>query len=757
MSLLSSLPELDALRANSSSNGRTSRSGTIDVVGDIQNEADVPICHMIYFMPFSTLDSNGNRAVYNEITTLESGAAVMLAAQHLNAGNGSLVPDLGGLSDQCPIRFTVEWVDTEFVESSAVNSAIELTDRKLPEREPCAIIGAVRSAVSIPTSLITGLRGYPQVSGMSTSATLDDKTLYPLFGRTVPSDVGTATAAVLYIRYVLGIRFIAMVHTSDAYGTAYARGMRDVIPEHAPDLAIVTFILRFGASKEEARNVVKLLKDTQSMYFFGVLFNDDADAVLTEAIEQGIAGTGRHNWLFSDAIGSVEARAIRRNSVLRKAYQGTSVTKATASSDVLAAAMRELGSSKEDIDHLKSILPRYQDGPDSEPKLIHTDIVDGESFLSSPGLWAGFLFDATIAVGLSACAAARNDGAEGGIYLDGAEHYNSMMNLTFNGATGKLVFDPMTGSRKATSATFEVVNFFEDTTFDDGSGAVKFKAVQTDVFQGGEWTNIQPYIFNDGTSNAPPYLPDITVDSNYFTTALRAAALALCAVILLLSLGFSAWTHVHRKVKVCRSSQPLFLHIICAGVFILGLSVIPLSIDRGIASERGSDMACMAFPWLICIGVSATFSALYSKTHRINLVFNARQFRRIAVKPKDVVVPMFVLLSANIIVLAVWTVLAPLRVDTEILATDPFDRAIETYDYCVSDDMLPYVICLGVINFAALFLATFEAYRAKDIPLEYAESEYIFRAMACIVLVCFIGIPIMVIAYDNPSACEQSI
>ena len=763
MSSLSSLPLLDSLREEAASNGTITRSGTLDIVAGRSGENtddDVPICHMVYFMPFSLVDENGNRTVYNELSTLESGVAVMLAAQHLNTGDGSLVPEVAGLSDRCPIRFTVEFIDTEFVESSAVNSVIDLTDRKLPEREPCAIIGAVRSAVSIPTSLISGLRGYPQISGMSTSATLDDKNLYPLFSRTVPSDVGTATAAVLYMRNVLGIRNIAMVHTSDAYGSAYARGMLDAIPKYAPDLVITTFILRFGANEEEVKNTVALLKQTQCQYFFGVLFSMDADAILTEAVSQDIAGNGRHNWLFSDAIGSVDLRDnIRKDSALRRAYQGTMVTKATASSDALERALRELASSTESLEYLKSILPRYQDDSNLDAVPIHTDIVDDSSFMELQGLWAGFLYDSAIAAGLSACAAARTDvDGESGVFLDGDGHFKSMTtNVTFSGATGSVVFDPATGSREATSATFEIVNFVEDADFHDDSSTVRFNAVQTDLFQNGEWTNLHPVTFNDGTSNVPPYLPDVSVNPNYFPTALRAVALALCAVIIILSVGFSIWTHINRTKKVCRASQPLFLHIICAGVFVLGLSIIPLSIDRGVASDRGSDIACMAFPWLICIGVSATFSAIYSKTHRINLVFNARQFRRVSVQPKDVVVPMLVLLSANVVVLAVWTALAPLHVETEILAVDLFDRAVQTHDYCYSDGMLPYIICLGVLNFIALFLAFYESYRAKDVPLEYAESKYIFRAMACILLVCFIGIPIMVIAYENPSACENNL
>ncbi len=73
------------------------------------------------------------------------------------------------------------------------------------EQLPCAFIGATRSAVSIPTSIITGLRGYPQISPISTSTQLEETTQFQLFGRTIPSDAGTAVPAILYLRHELGV------------------------------------------------------------------------------------------------------------------------------------------------------------------------------------------------------------------------------------------------------------------------------------------------------------------------------------------------------------------------------------------------------------------------------------------------------------------------------------------------------------------------------------------------------------------------
>lgn len=57
---------------------------------------------------------------------------------------------------------------------------------------------------------------------------------------------------------------------------------------------------------------------------------------------------------------------------------------------------------------------------------------------------------------------------------------------------------------------------------------------------------------------------------------------------------------------------------------------------------------------------------------------NAAKFKRIKVTPRDVIKPMAALLSLNIIVLTVWTVVDPLRSEVEIVDTDVFGRPIET-------------------------------------------------------------------------------
>lgn len=59
---------------------------------------------------------------------------------------------------------------------------------------------------------------------------------------------------------------------------------------------------------------------------------------------------------------------------------------------------------------------------------------------------------------------------------------------------------------------------------------------------------------------------------------------------------------------------------------------------------------------------------------------------------------------------------------------------------------------LCLLNFAILLLALWEAWQARHLSTEFAESQYIFLALVCMFLVACVGAPVLVIAYDNVDA-----
>lgn len=115
-------------------------------------------------------------------------------------------------------------------------------------------------------------------------------------------------------------------------------------------------------------------------------------------------------------------------------------------------------------------------------------------------------------------------------------------------------------------------------------------------------------------------------DKTYITTGLIIFGLVLCGLLCLLSLLCAIWTIRYRHRRIVKASQPEFLCLICFGVFVMALSIIPLGIeadyremqdietgdltdDANLAIPK-TDAACMALPWLFSLGFAIIFSAL---------------------------------------------------------------------------------------------------------------------------------------------------
>jgi hypothetical protein len=313
--VLSSLRMLDKARAAATDVVRDEGSN-VDVFFNPEGE-EIALCHLSGMLAFTF----GNKVPAK--STFDDAAGIALAAHHLNIGDGSIVPQVQGLDKRCNIRFTTEFADTEYSRGVILNQVMEQINRKpgSPERQPCAFIGAYRSAVSIPMSIVTGIFGYPQVSGASTSADLDDGDQYPLFARTVPSDTGNAIPIIIYMRNVLNIKHLAVINENDAYGNSYVEGLRLAAQDHAPDMLIHQIPLDDGQGSIVA--AVASLKNTEFRFVFAIVFTVEThDALLTEAYKEGVAGTGKHNWLFGDSfLGVLEGRQFKEGSPLHKSYR----------------------------------------------------------------------------------------------------------------------------------------------------------------------------------------------------------------------------------------------------------------------------------------------------------------------------------------------------------------------------------------------------------------------------------------------------
>jgi hypothetical protein len=211
--------------------------------------------------------------------------------------------------------------------------------------------------------------------------------------------------------------------------------------------------------------------------------------------------------------------------------------------------------------------------------------------------------------------------------------------------------------------------------------------------------------------------------------SIRIVGWVLGGITVLASLGLIAWVVFYRNLQVVRTLQPVFLVMISIGVFIMALALFPLAIDDEIASDELCDTACMSAPWLLSMGFTITFSALFSKLRRINRLFEA-SLRRVKVQVRHVVAPFAILFTLNLTALLVWTLLSPLRWQRVFIDGEPW----KSYGICRSNNETVGGIMFGVVavlNIASLIFASYEGYRARNISDEFAESKSVGLALFC--------------------------
>ena len=89
---------------------------------------------------------------------------------------------------------------------------------------------------------------------------------------------------------------------------------------------------------------------------------------------------------------------------------------------------------------------------------------------------------------------------------------------------------------------------------------------------------------------APPFENDMNQ-----LTAARPWGLVIAGISLVASLCIAGWVVLQREHSQLQSSQPVFLVMVCAGVFVLSSSIIPMSLDNEILSPYGCSIACMRY------------------------------------------------------------------------------------------------------------------------------------------------------------------
>ena len=260
---------------------------------------------------------------------LTSAKAAMMAAYDFNHRRSEIVPNLPQLltprtrpstssgnndnndnnnpeqssSTPCNLHLTLDFYDTE---RSVIRGATILTEHVHPRPFPyqaTAMVGAVRSAVSMPMATLNSLVGLPQISYASTSSDLNNRDSYPLFGRVVPSTDGDAAAALDYFVNVLGTTHLGILYIKDTYGSTYHLSLDSAANQRGVRTKSVAIDSSAEAPDFENKmmSVLATLQQTGYRHFMAIIGQTHLGTLVRSGRKLGIVGPGNF-WLFGDGI-----------------------------------------------------------------------------------------------------------------------------------------------------------------------------------------------------------------------------------------------------------------------------------------------------------------------------------------------------------------------------------------------------------------------------------------------------------------------
>lgn len=232
------------------------------------------------------------------------------------------------------------------------------------------------------------------------------------------------------------------------------------------------------------------------------------------------------------------------------------------------------------------------------------------------------MYDAVMSIGIAACQAESE-------FFDGTDLFNSFMKSEFVGASGPVLIDETTGSRRFNSSAYVVTGTKVHGPTEEGEFEMELYAASGYVgkqlsdgsFQN-KWLVPEGVQFNysDFTLQPPPPLPPVEITFSPIAIGAQAVALSMASLVTLSAIGFAFWTVKHRREYVVRASQPGFLLIVGLGCFLMSASVLFIVADSPPMPENLVRLSCMFGYWPFSIGFSLAFGGLFAKTWRINKV-----------------------------------------------------------------------------------------------------------------------------------------
>jgi hypothetical protein len=666
-------------------------------------------------------------------------ASALMAIEHFNARNDSVVPELAYYRD-CPIQFDTE-KSAIFDTQSYTHLAAETLFAQ-PEL-PCAVAGPFHDIPALELStLAAAARKFPVTAHRAFNQRVTTDYSAPYTTQLYPDMISSAEVLVSGLLIQERTDYVAIVYSATDTGSQRRQVLSLAMDTNLIENRAYGFYSPFiNPTLSAVQGIRKALQEVQDSGFRTIVMSMELATLELPEIAEAANDLGLCNgdylWMwFGDfdpaywnsddeniqklLAGSIwtlplELHLVDDNDKFLLAYQSQdalAVNRLNAANPIAPGAT---GYRFAEADFFEKLKPEYG---------------------------SGFLYDSVIATGMGACLALAE---KGNVTVE--SHVRGIRSASYTGASGVVRFNQNTeayvaddareGARTSSSMLWGVLNLRPP----QPPGAEPIPFALTNFFSEGQWIPLEAISYADGR-DVPPDLLRREPDQNHLTPGVRAVGFALMGIAILTAVAAAVWVFLHRKHRIVTAAQPYFLYELCLGAIISASTIFSISFDESYGwSDQQLGRACMATPWLLSLGHIITYGALFSKLWRINKVL---QFSRRKIEIRHVAWPSAILFVAAIAVLSLWTGLDSMTWQRAEIDSDTGASIAQ----CQSDHLAGFMIPLVVLMLLPSLLTAVMAWKTKDIDGSYSESYWICIMNVVQLEIILVAVPMIIVLRD---------
>ncbi|XP_031551281.1 gamma-aminobutyric acid type B receptor subunit 2-like [Actinia tenebrosa] len=628
-------------------------------------------------------------------------------------------------------RLNVDAMDTKCEPGVALRGLYEHVHTK-PAK--LMLLGAALSFITQPIADAAKYWNLVQVSYGSTSPSLRNRTLYPRFFRTISSDLAFNRARVAVIK-AMGWSRVATLHQNEASGI-FSDSIQDLLKEFTKsNMSVIT---SEGFSGNPA-NQLASIKDKDARIIIGNFYEEGARQVFCEAYKQGLYGE-RYVWII---IGWYPEQWWQR----RLKEEGIACI----------------------VDEMKQAVNGYLST--DYVKLNEDDTTAGKATVSGwlvadyskeftkrtrmdARLESSFAYDAMWAIALALNSTAHSLSNAQGVakkledftYQDStlADAFTKAMQETsFLGVTGPVSFNK-NGERVGLIhiqqlQAFKVVVVG---TFNSLTNKIEKNKHSSIKWQG------------KGTPK------DRTIQEKEMKTiavGLVAFLCVLAAIGIIMALLFLAVNIFYRQKRLIKMSSPRLNNLIICGCVMAYFSVFLFGLDGRLVDPSSVGGLCSAQAWILSIGFTMAFGAMFAKTWRVHAIFKSITPRKKVIKDEHLFLIVAVFVLVDVCLLTLWTAINPmkgkLRIFNDQIYLKDDKKFIPQMESCSSDNMVYWLGVLYSYKVLLLLFGSFLAWETRNVTIPALnDSKFIGISIYNVLVLSSVGVGITMIIDGNPDA-----